>query len=569
MKSKVLKFKSLMIVCLLCVMGVMNVSAQLTEAYVRSTVIGGIDAPGRGTRTAPFATIQYAYDQLSATGGTIILLSDITVTYSMTFNVNAKDFTLRSDSPDEIRTVTASGGSISMVNISHCTMTIQDVIFTNPLSGQGVFTLSDNGTIVVNDGATVSSPNGGYPVWFNFWGGSTPNRIDMNGGMITDLGVSIAPPQLYSTISGGTISHLELRDNTDVTLRTGEEGATVSNITMYSNGTRIILDPLSTEPTEVINLSVFNHIHGTTIFSGAGINDATLRAIARQINITAPSGVGAGVNGSNIVMAPSFPVTNTIANTTLSPQGTNAAITGMAYSGTLTANAGYELPATITMTIGGANFTGFTYNPATGAITVQSANVTGAIVISGTAIQGIEYFVSTGGNNTTGTGTRTAPFATIQKAYEMLPAAGGTIILLSDITTTSTLAITGKRVIVIRSDSPSAVRTISANIPDAMFTLTRSRVIVANINVTNTSTSAVSRVFTPANTGILEVRNGATISSPNGGNAVRITNGYGSMEMVGGTINNGLSLQPNSSTSSTIIGGTIDVINIITDRQKY
>ena len=77
-----------------------------------------------------------------------------------------------------------------------------------------------------------------------------------------------------------------------------------------------------------------------------------------------------------------YTVANNVSNATLSPIGTIAH--GMAYSGKLTQNTGYDLPSTISITVGGSNYTGFTYNSSTGAISISGSAVTGDIVISGT-----------------------------------------------------------------------------------------------------------------------------------------------------------------------------------------
>ncbi|MCQ3035192.1 MAG: bacterial Ig-like domain-containing protein [Bacilli bacterium] len=65
-----------------------------------------------------------------------------------------------------------------------------------------------------------------------------------------------------------------------------------------------------------------------------------------------------------------------------------------AFSATLVANAGYELPESITMTVGGESFTDFTYNNQTGAISIAAGKVNGALVITGVATK-INYTVAT------------------------------------------------------------------------------------------------------------------------------------------------------------------------------
>ena len=78
---------------------------------------------------------------------------------------------------------------------------------------------------------------------------------------------------------------------------------------------------------------------------------------------------------------------------TITDSVTNATISNLtpdprrcvSWSGTLTADTGYSRPASITMTMGGSNFTNFSYTSSTGVITINADVVTGNIVISGTA----------------------------------------------------------------------------------------------------------------------------------------------------------------------------------------
>ena len=61
-----------------------------------------------------------------------------------------------------------------------------------------------------------------------------------------------------------------------------------------------------------------------------------------------------------------------------------------AYTATLTAAEHYDLPETITVTVGGTALTeGYTWEPATGALNIDSAYITGDIAIAGTATESI------------------------------------------------------------------------------------------------------------------------------------------------------------------------------------
>ena len=86
-----------------------------------------------------------------------------------------------------------------------------------------------------------------------------------------------------------------------------------------------------------------------------------------------------------------FNVTHTLSHVTRSSggqAGENEATYGTEYSVVFAAAAGYTLPATVTVTIGGAAQTagtGYTWNKGTGTLTIPAAYVTGDIVITVTA----------------------------------------------------------------------------------------------------------------------------------------------------------------------------------------
>lgn len=104
-----------------------------------------------------------------------------------------------------------------------------------------------------------------------------------------------------------------------------------------------------------------------------------------------------------------YSVTHTLSNVTTSSgaTGANAATYGTDYTATFAASSGYTLPATITVTIGGAATTHYTWNSSTGAVVVDGAYITGNIVITVTGVSaGPTYTVTytyngaTGGNST-------------------------------------------------------------------------------------------------------------------------------------------------------------------------
>lgn len=86
---------------------------------------------------------------------------------------------------------------------------------------------------------------------------------------------------------------------------------------------------------------------------------------------------------------PAYNVTHTLSHVTTSSgaTGAKAAVNGVAYVATFTADAGYALPSDVTVTVGGATKTKGTHytwsvSAGVGTLTVLAANVTGAIVVS-------------------------------------------------------------------------------------------------------------------------------------------------------------------------------------------
>ena len=76
--------------------------------------------------------------------------------------------------------------------------------------------------------------------------------------------------------------------------------------------------------------------------------------------------------------------------TQITLSGNATAVTGQSYTATLIPAKNFDLPKTITVTVDGAALTeGYTYDPATGALTVEAGSVTGSLAISGTATESI------------------------------------------------------------------------------------------------------------------------------------------------------------------------------------
>lgn len=76
--------------------------------------------------------------------------------------------------------------------------------------------------------------------------------------------------------------------------------------------------------------------------------------------------------------------------TQITLSGNTTAVTGQSYTATLIPAKNFDLPKTITVTVDGAALTeGYTYDPATGALTVEAGSLTGLLAISGTATESI------------------------------------------------------------------------------------------------------------------------------------------------------------------------------------
>ena len=119
----------------------------------------------------------------------------------------------------------------------------------------------------------------------------------------------------------------------------------------------------------------------TVPYSGSTVK---FRVDLTDVDMSDPSAVQL-TTASVTVTAPSYSVTLPTGNITAT--GATTATAGTNYTATLSAAEGYELPEAITVTIGETAYTGFTYNSSTGAISIPGADITGAVVISATAVE--------------------------------------------------------------------------------------------------------------------------------------------------------------------------------------
>ena len=141
----------------------------------------------------------------------------------------------------------------------------------------------------------------------------------------------------------------------------------------------------------------------TVPYSGSTVK---FRVDLTDVDMSDPSAVQL-TTASVTVTAPSYSVTLPTGNITAT--GATTATAGTNYTATLSAAEGYELPEAITVTIGETAYTGFTYNSSTGAISIPGADITGAVVISATAVELPDtYEVTLPTGNIVATGNATA-----------------------------------------------------------------------------------------------------------------------------------------------------------------
>ena len=104
-----------------------------------------------------------------------------------------------------------------------------------------------------------------------------------------------------------------------------------------------------------------------------------------------------------------------------------------------------------------------------------------------TVVDTSAVYVSSSGNDTTGDGTQTFPYATVAKAYTAV-ATGGTIYLLSDLTESSAINFNIDKIVTITSTEPSDIKTIYSKVSFGyetrwFFNVNKGHVIFTNITI--------------------------------------------------------------------------------------
>ena len=104
---------------------------------------------------------------------------------------------------------------------------------------------------------------------------------------------------------------------------------------------------------------------------------------------TLPSSVSdGGTSGWGVYTPPATTYNVTYSGSNITCFGNSTVTAGTAYSATLSAATGYELPNTITVTVGGTVLTsGYTYDKSTGKVSIEAAKVTGNINIKADGVK--------------------------------------------------------------------------------------------------------------------------------------------------------------------------------------
>jgi len=157
----------------------------------------------------------------------------------------------------------------------------------------------------------------------------------------------------------------------------------VTNATISNTGTNTATHGTQWTGTLTANTGYSRPTSITMTRNGVSYTGFTYTSSTGAISIPAADVTAAFVI-SGAATLNSYTVTNSVTNATIN--STANINHGTSFNRTLTATTGHTLPTNITVTIGGTNFTGFTYTQSTGVITIPAASVTGNIVISGEAI---------------------------------------------------------------------------------------------------------------------------------------------------------------------------------------
>ncbi len=187
-----------------------NVDVAYVNVYVSSS---GNDSTGFGSSSKPFATLAKAYSRVKS-GGTILLLSNITQSSTASFNTANKSVTLKSNGSSIYKITKASSLTTSILSVLNTnTLTTSNIIFdgNNVASSQAVLYFNEHSTYNMNAGTTIqngknSNVGGGlylYNGTLNISGGVIQN----NSSSDSSGGGGVAAWVATVTMTGGTIQN--------------------------------------------------------------------------------------------------------------------------------------------------------------------------------------------------------------------------------------------------------------------------------------------------------------------------------------------------------------------------
>ncbi len=256
-----------------------------------------------------------------------------------------------------------------------------------------------------NYNVTYSAPsNGNYTINVADGGASSATKTATMGQTVA---IVATPADASYEFTGWTVTNTSSSADVTSTLLAGDKATTAStSFTMpayevtivatfakktytvtYNKGTGDITGSHANDTkTHGVNLTLPGATFSKTGYTQTGwaTEDGGSQAYALSASYTA----NAAANLYPVWTANKFDVTHTLSHVTRSSggqAGENKATYGTEYSVVFAADGGYTLPATVTVTIGGAAQTagtGYTWNQGTGTLTIPAAYVTGDIVIT-------------------------------------------------------------------------------------------------------------------------------------------------------------------------------------------
>ena len=280
-------------------------------------------------------------------------------------------------------------------------------------------------TGLTHNGAAKATYNTAYSVTFAAASGySLPTSVTVTvGGVALTSGTHYT----YSSSTGnltikagsvtGAIAIMAQGKSTGYTVTFNGSNVTSDGASTAVNGTNYTA---TLTPANGYNLpaSITVTVGGSTLSTSRYRYNSTTGALT----IT-----GSYITGAVVITANAAAKTYSVSfeGTNVSSSGSGTATHGTAYTATLSAATGYDLPDTITVTVGSttlASGTGYTYSTSTGKLTINAAYVTGNItIVAAAGVTG--YTVTFSGSNVTSSGAATA-FHGVKYTAVLTPATG-------------------------------------------------------------------------------------------------------------------------------------------------